>query len=221
MGLEKEQRRSKIREIAAKVFAENGFERTTIRGIAKAGGISAASIYYYFDSKEELLYQVLDETMSTGLRLIEEIEKGDADLKDKLNEMLRTHTLTAINFDKMKLLIHEQSFLSAEHRDALNRKQTEYLEKLTHILEALKQNGDMRDLDAKACAFAFFGMVSWAYRWFDPKGNISTAQLAEIFAGNFHKRNIYKKDILTQQSWIRPLGVKIDTLVARFTHKRV
>ena len=63
MGLEKEQRRDEMRETAAKVFAEQGFDRTTIRGIAEAGGISAASIYYYFDSKEELLYQVLNEHM--------------------------------------------------------------------------------------------------------------------------------------------------------------
>ena len=72
--LGKEAKRKNIRDIAAGVFAKNGFERTTIRGIADEGEISAASIYYYFENKEELLYQILDETMSTGLNLIREIE---------------------------------------------------------------------------------------------------------------------------------------------------
>ncbi|MCF8090301.1 MAG: TetR/AcrR family transcriptional regulator [Desulfotignum sp.] len=185
MGLEKEKRRDKIREMAARVFADQGFEGTTIRGIAKAGGISAASIYYYFDSKEELLYQVLDETMSTGLKLMTDIEKKELNQKEQLIEILRMHTMTAINFDKMKLLVHEQNCLTPDHRAELKLKQTQYMSRLTGLFDSLKSNGQMRDLDSKVCAFAFFGMVSWAYRWFNPDGNISTQQLSEHFSKIF------------------------------------
>ena len=185
--MKKELRRNRIREIAAKVFAKNGFDRTTIRKIAEEGGISAASIYYYFDSKEDLLYQILDETMSTGFKLIKDIEKRDTNLQEVLIDILRVHTLTAINFDKMKLLVHEQNCLKADHRKALKIKQKEYLEQLTKIFDALKKNGEMRDFDTKVCAFAFFGMVSWAYRWFDPKGKMSTPELAETFSQIFTK----------------------------------
>ncbi|MCP4023300.1 MAG: TetR/AcrR family transcriptional regulator [Desulfobacteraceae bacterium] len=193
--MEKELRRENIREIAARVFAKNGFDRTTIRGIAKEGKISAASIYYYFDSKEDLLYQILDETMSTGLTLIEEIEKKNADPETVLAQILQVHTLTAINFDKMKLLVHEQSCLSPDHQDALKTKQKEYLSQLTKVLNVLKKTGKMRNLDTKACAFAFFGMVSWAYRWFDPKGNMSTRELAETFSQIFTKGILVSGDI--------------------------
>lgn len=183
----KELKRKTIREIAARVFAKNGFERTTIRGIADEGNISAASIYYYFDSKEELLYQILDETMSTGLKLIREIEDQKTDQKQQLIEILLMHTMTAINFDKMKLLVHEQDCLSNEHRAALKLKQKEYMRQITQIFESLKNDNQMRDLDTKVCAFAFFGMVSWAYRWFNPDGGMSTQQLAEHFAEIFTK----------------------------------
>ncbi len=185
--MSKELRRNRIREIAAEVFAKNGFDRTTIRRIAAEGDISAASIYYYFDSKEDLLYQILDETMSTGLALIENIEKSNSNLQEVLIEILRVHTLTAINFNKMKLLVHEQSCLKTEHREALVAKQKKYLEQLTKVFEALKMNGEMRNLDTKVCAFAFFGMVSWAYRWFDPNGKMSTQELSETFSQIFTK----------------------------------
>ena len=185
MGLEKEQRRDKMRETAAKVFAEQGFDRTTIRGIAEAGGMSAASIYYYFDSKEELLYQVLDETMSTGLKLMKAIEKRELNPKERLIEILRMHTMTAINFDKMKLLVHEQDCLTPDHRAEIKSKQKQYMSQLTRVFESLKKSSQMRDLDPKVCAFAFFGMVSWAYRWFDPDGDMSTQQLAEHFTKIF------------------------------------
>ncbi len=183
----KETKRNSIRDIAAQVFAKNGFERTTIRGIAKEGGISAASIYYYFDSKEELLYQILDETMVTGLELIRSIEKQKLTQKEQLIEILRMHTMTAIDFDKMKLLVHEQNCLTSEHRDALILKQKKYMSQLTKVFESLKKNGQMRDLDPKVCAFAFFGMVSWAYRWFNPDGDMSTQQLADNFTEIFTK----------------------------------
>ena len=183
----KELKRKNIREIAARVFARNGFERTTIRGIADEGDISAASIYYYFDSKEELLYQILDETMSTGLKLIREIEDKKSDQKEQLIEILLMHTMTAINFDKMKLLVHEQDCLTPEHRASLKLKQKEYMHQITELFESLKRSKQMRDLDTKVCAFAFFGMVSWAYRWFNPDGDMSTQQLAEHFSEIFTK----------------------------------
>lgn len=184
-NLEKELRRDRIREIAARVFAKNGFERTTIRGIAQEGGISAASIYYYFDSKEDLLYQILEDTMTTGLKLIQDIEKSDSNLKEQLIEILHVHTLNAINFDKMKLLVHEQNCLKPLHKEALKTKQKEYLAELTMVFTALKNSGQMRDFNPKVCAFAFFGMVSWAYRWFNPSGDLSTQELAQTFARIF------------------------------------
>lgn len=102
-------------------------------------------------------------------------------------EILRMHTMTAINFDKMKLLVHEQNCLTPEHRAELKLKQTQYMSRLTGLFESLKSNDQMRDLDSKVCAFAFFGMVSWAYRWFNPDGNISTQQLSEHFSKFLHK----------------------------------
>ncbi|MBA4394854.1 MAG: TetR/AcrR family transcriptional regulator, partial [Desulfobacca sp.] len=60
---QKDQKRTVIREAATKLFAEKGFENVTTRNISSAAKISNAALYYYFDSKEELLYQILDEAM--------------------------------------------------------------------------------------------------------------------------------------------------------------
>jgi hypothetical protein len=50
----------------------------------------------------------------------------------------------------------------------------------------------MVDLDAKVCAFAFFGMVSWAYRWYDPEGPLGAEQLSEILNQIF-TQGIFKR----------------------------
>lgn len=183
----KEQKRRKIRNAAAKLFAERGFENTTTREIAKAADISAASVYYYFDSKEDLLYQILEETISNGLRLVTEIYESEKDLKGKLYSILRIHTVSAVDFNKMKLLVHDQKSLLPEHMAAIKRKQRDYVKTLIKIIDALRQEGLMRDLDSTVCAFAFFGMVSWAYRWYKPKGKIKPSELSEIFSQIFTK----------------------------------
>jgi TetR/AcrR family transcriptional regulator, cholesterol catabolism regulator len=188
----KEEKRAKIRKAAAKLFAEKGFENTTTRDIAGAAGINNAALYYYFDSKEQLLYQILEEVMRTGLERITEIELSPRPLKEKLALTLRIHTTAAVDFDKMKMLVHDQRSLSPDHREELNQKQSEYVSRLIAILKQLQDQGEMLDLDLTVCAYAFFGMVSWAYRWYRPDGKVKLDELSEIFYTIF-TRGIYRE----------------------------
>jgi AcrR family transcriptional regulator len=187
----KEEKRTKIRETAAKLFAEKGFENTTTRDIAGAAGINNASLYYYFDSKEQLLYQILEEVIRTGLERITEIEQSRRPLKEKLALTLRIHTTAAVDFDKMKMLVHDQRSLSPSHQEELNQKQSEYVSRLIAILQQLRDQGEMLDLDLTVCAYAFFGMVSWAYRWYRPDGKVKLEELSEVFYTIF-TRGIYQ-----------------------------
>ena len=188
----KEEKRTRIREAAAKLFAEKGFENTTTRDIAGAAGINNAALYYYFDSKEQLLYQILEEVIRTGLERITEIEQSPRPLKEKLALTLRIHTTAAVDFDKMKMLVHDQRSLSPGHREELNQKQSEYVSRLIAILKQLQDQGEMLDLDLTVCAYAFFGMVSWAYRWYRPDGKVKLDELSEIFYTIF-TRGIYRE----------------------------
>lgn len=183
----KDKKRTIIREVATRLFAEKGFENITTRNISRAAKISNAALYYYFDSKEELLYQILDEAMSNGLERIDQIEKSSLNRKKKLSSYLKMHASSAVDYKKMKLLVENQKSLSPQHSRALIQKQQIYVQKLVDLLEELKQEGELIDLDTKVCAFAFFGMVSWAYRWYDPEGEVSPEQLAEILHTIFTK----------------------------------
>ncbi len=188
----KEEKRRQIREAAARLFAEKGFENTTTRDIAGAAGINNAALYYYFDNKEQLLYQILEEVIRTALEKITEIEQRPRPLQEKLALILRIHTRTAIDFDKMKLLVHEQRSLSPEHRQELKERQRLYVSRLIGVLRQLRDRGEMLDLDLTVCAYAFFGMVSWAYRWYRPDGKVKLEELSEIFYTIF-TQGIYRE----------------------------
>jgi AcrR family transcriptional regulator len=183
----KDKKRRVIREAATRLFAEKGFENITTRNISSEAKISNAALYYYFDSKEDLLYQILDEAMHNGLEQIQQIEKSTLSRKKKLSAYLRMHATSAVDYNKMKLLVENQKSLSSQHRRALVKKQSKYVKKLVDLLNELKREGELLDLDTKVCAFAFFGMVSWAYRWYKPEGKITPEQLSEIMHTIFTK----------------------------------
>lgn len=183
----KDKKRRVIREAATRLFVEKGFENITTRNISSEAKISNAALYYYFDSKEDLLYQILDEAMHNGLEQIQQIEKSTLSRKKKLSAYLRMHATSAVDYNKMKLLVENQKSLSPQHRRALVKKQSKYVKKLVDLLNELKREGELLDLDTTVCAFAFFGMVSWAYRWYKPEGKITPEQLSEIMHTIFTK----------------------------------
>jgi hypothetical protein len=121
-----------------------------------------------------------------------EIEKSPRPLKEKLALTLRIHTTAAVDFDKMKMLVHDQRSLSPSHQEELNQKQNEYVSRLIAILQQLRDQGEMLDLDLTVCAYAFFGMVSWAYRWYRPDGKVKLEELSEVFYTIF-TRGIYRE----------------------------
>jgi hypothetical protein len=87
----------------------------------------------------------------------------------------------------MKLLVHDLKSLSPKHKKLLDKKQEDYVGFLIRILNNLKKRGEIIDINTKVCAFAFFGMVSWAYRWYNPKGRIKPGELSNIFNQIFTK----------------------------------
>jgi AcrR family transcriptional regulator len=184
----KENKKKWIRKIATKLFVQKGFENTTTRDIANAAGINNAALYYYFDSKEELLYQILNDTVRIGLEQIKEIESSKIGLKEKLIAVSAMYTrYYAYDTDMMKLLVHDQKSLRPKHKEKLDSLQKDYVRVFVKILNDLKKSGDILDLDTTACAFAFFGMVHWSYRWYDPGGPITPEELSKIFNQIFTK----------------------------------
>ena len=188
MAQDKEKKRQIIRDAATKLFVQKGFENTTTRDISSAAGISKSAPYYYFDSKEELLFQILDETITKGLNLIKEIEDSGISLKEKFNEIIGLYTkYYTTDMNRLRLLANEQKSLSPEHQKILNNKQKEYVKVFVRILDSLKEQVRIVDFNTTVTAFAFFGMVHWIYRWYDLNGPVKLPELSKIFHHIFTK----------------------------------
>ncbi len=126
-------------------MAERGFAGTGIAAISKASGLPASSIYWFFDSKDDLAAAVLERAMDRWVAMLEEV-KGDAAPQKRLGAFMR-RALAEIG-DRLPLFLRLEMILALERgpHDAA-------------IRERLQRGRDTgRDLLAQALAGAFEGI---------------------------------------------------------------
>jgi AcrR family transcriptional regulator len=183
MHLHKGERRSQeVFEAAARLFAQRGYSRTSIRDLAEELGLQKSSLYHYFDSKEDLLHRLLDDIMEQALGRIEELCVQTMPPLAKLTAFMRFYThVYAGDRDRLTLLVNELDCLPPERRAQVVAKQRRYVAAIKGILAEMKDAGLLVDLPLPALVFAFFGMVHYTPKWFSPDGPVSPAQLGGIF----------------------------------------
>jgi AcrR family transcriptional regulator len=173
---------TKILKSAEKLFAYKGFKATSMREIAEESGITKATIYHYFKSKEEILFTIMNEAMDRAYSNLEDINLSRMDSKEKFREILKFYIkYYAGNRDGLILLVNEQDFLTDEHKKILINKQRNYVKFIYTLLENLKTEKVIKNIPFSVITFAFFGMVHYTIKWYKKSGNIDVDLLADYF----------------------------------------
>jgi AcrR family transcriptional regulator len=175
---------------AARVFARYGFHRTSMRDLAQASGMSLAGLYYYVESKDELLYLIQSRNFEAVARGMAERLEGVSDPVERLRRFIDNHLdYFAAHMAEMKVLSHEAGALSGEYLADVNRRKREYTRALMDILADLEESHGPAHINRRVAAYALFGMMNWIYNWFDPLGDIGVEVLAQsmwrLFLGGY------------------------------------
>ncbi len=171
-----------IFDTAASLFARKSYLGTSINDLARAMELQKGSLYHYFKSKEELLFQLLDQYMSAALVEIEKICTLDIPATEKLERFMLFYSgFYAGDRDRLILLVNEIDKLSQTYRELVVEKERRYYRALTGIFSQLQAAGIMKPLPPAVAAYAFFGMVHYTCNWFQQDGEISAAELGEMF----------------------------------------
>jgi AcrR family transcriptional regulator len=172
---------------AAAIFAEQGYHQASIRAIARDTRISLSGLYYYFQSKEELLFLIQDHALG---RLLDEIERRLEGVEDPLTR-IRTFIdghlrFFAGNMTEMKVLSHEAQSLTGHFRAQVNAKKRRLTEIVTETLAELRPEGQ---LDLRVSTFALFGMMNWLYNWYRPERDVPVSvrddNVTRLYLGGF------------------------------------
>jgi AcrR family transcriptional regulator len=156
-----------ILRAAAQVFAEMGYHRASIRDIARSTGVSLSGLYYYFQSKEELLFLIQSHALDLLVTGLEERLAFARDPQEKLRVLIDNQLRFFVeNMSEMKVLSHEGRSLTGEFRANVE----EQLRRMTNIVrEILREVAPNSPLDERVSAFALFGMMNWIYVWYRPE----------------------------------------------------
>jgi AcrR family transcriptional regulator len=172
---------------AASIFAAKGYHHASIREIARATGVSLSGLYYYFQSKEELLYLIQDHAFGTLLGVLEERLSGVTDARERMRILMENHLNYFVqNMAEMKVLSHEADSLSGDLYHRVNAKKRRLTEIAMEILRELRPDSD---LDPRVATFALFGMMNWLYTWYKPGRDVPVdrliADLSRIYLGGY------------------------------------
>jgi AcrR family transcriptional regulator len=161
---------------AAGVFARKGYHATTMRGLARASGMSLAGMYHYVAGKEEILYLIQRgcfERVAEGAR---QAVAGARDPDGRVRAFMRHHVgFFAAHMSEMKVLSHEAESLTGARDAAVRALKRDYVDLLAGTLAEAGAD------DPRTAAYALFGMMNWIYTWYRPGGRLPADRLADAF----------------------------------------
>ncbi len=178
-----DKKRDIITKRAAKLFAQSSYSGASVSELASACKVSKALLYHYYPSKESILFGVMNAHIEDLLTVIDREDYNDRDPRGNFRRfsraLLRRYTGAA---DSQKVLLYELNNLPAPQRAEIVTKQRRLVAFAEELLtEAAPRNGVDRTR-LRAQVMLFFGMLNWSHTWFDPRGPISRARLADLAA---------------------------------------
>lgn len=175
-----EQRLGEILEHATNVFYEKGYDAASMRDLSRASGMSLAGLYYYFESKERLLYLIQKHTFETVLTELREKLELVNEPEARVRAFIENHLgyFTA-NRKAMTVLSHEDDTLQNSFGTEILVLKREYVKLGIELVDQLKAARDgFADVNSRIAVLSLFGMMNWIYTWHNPRVDADAGDLA-------------------------------------------
>lgn len=181
-----EDRKTQIFAAAARVFATKGYGRASLQEVAEALGVTKPALYYYYRSKDELLFEITSFVMDRVAADLTEIAGSDRSPLEKLRALIGCYVrFFAAHPHELTIMSTEVESLGPERRELIVERQREYLGVLRGIVRDLLAEHPGSTLDETSVAFALLGGMNWIFKWYDPAGRVSPERLADDFTHLF------------------------------------
>ena len=177
-------RRAEVTSAAARLFSERGYHGTSMQHLGDALGIQRGSLYAHIGSKEELLFDVVNDGAERFLERAELTVNMEAIASLKLRRFLVGHIETAIeHLDAATVFLNEWRYLSEARRAAIQAKRDRYESMVKQIIDGGIVAGEFRrDADVSFAARLVLSAGNWTYTWYRPGGELGPTEIGERFA---------------------------------------
>ena len=173
-----DQRLAEILVHATDVFCKKGYEGASMRDLSRASGMSLAGLYYYFESKERLLYLIQKHTFTTIVQRLKARLDGVADSEERIRIFILNHLEYFLaNQAAMKVLSHEDEVLKNGFGSEVATIKREYYRICVGLLDDLKRERGLQ-FSTRIAVLSLFGMMNWIYTWHNPRVDADATALA-------------------------------------------
>ncbi len=186
--------KQEILRTAARLFQQRGYDATSMNDVATALKLSKGGLYHHFQSKDEILFEIMNHAMEitqdrvlTPLRLV-------ADPEERLRTLIRLHIEVVLSprDREITVMLHENHPLPPSLRKRINTRKKEYIHFVEKLMAEVQEQAQKREragggspakprVSARAAAFALLGMINWIYQWYKPEGDLQAHNLIPQF----------------------------------------
>jgi AcrR family transcriptional regulator len=176
-------RQADVTRAAAEIFWEKGYRAASIQDVADKVGVLKGSLYYYIESKEDLLWRVVEDVHAQSTQILEEARALDASPLERIRVYIARHVEWYLsNVKEVSVFFREWRHLSGERLRAVKALRRGYERVIRDLIAEAQDAGEASaDIDLKYASFYVLAAVNAVPDWYRPGGD-SPARIAEAYA---------------------------------------
>jgi AcrR family transcriptional regulator len=184
--------RQEILRTAARLFQQRGYDATSMNDVAGALKLSKGGLYHHFQSKDEILFEIMNHAMDITEERVLNPVRTIPDPCERLRALIRLHIEVVLSprDREITVMLHENHPLPPSLRKRINSRKKDYIHFLENLMAEVQSkpknsHGLKGKVSPRAAAFALLGMINWIYQWYKPEGALNSQQIAAQFTEIF------------------------------------
>jgi AcrR family transcriptional regulator len=188
--------RQEILRTAARLFQQRGYDATSMNDVAAALKLSKGGLYHHFQSKDEILFEIMNHAMEITEERVLAPVRGIADPEERLRALIRRHMEVVLSprDREITVMLHENHPLPPALRKRINQRKKEYIHFVEGVIAEVQSKAPIKVQNKapgarqgkcavcpRAAAFALLGMINWIYQWYKPEGELQSTNLIPQF----------------------------------------
>jgi len=180
--------RQEILRTAARLFQQRGYDATSMNDVAAALKLSKGGLYHHFQSKDEILFEIMNHAMEITQERVLDPVRGIADPEERLRSLIRRHIEVVLSprDREITVMLHENHPLPPALRKRINTRKKDYVHFVESLIAEVQKDAQRirtsrAAVSPRAAAFALLGMINWIYQWYKPEGELQANNLIPQF----------------------------------------
>ena len=176
-------RREEILQGAKQLFAERGFRETNLNDVAIRLGLRRQAIYHYFETKDEILFELIEGAGHALARAAQPVLDSDLTPVEKLREVVKVHVRHVLNdADVFRVQVNEINKMTGDRGDTIRRNQSAYVHRVAEVIADGQKDGSLVEVPPVAQALVIIGMCQWVVFWYSPAAQLSIEEMSNYIA---------------------------------------